>query len=134
MIHYPGPDCRGCNDKLMGVHLAMVAWFKWIKELHPEIHCCWGWRGEADQHADFLAGRSKVDWPYSKHNQTYNNMPCSHAIDIFTIDANGSAKFNPDFFEQIANETNAAGYKITWGGSFKRLKDYDHFELKDEPL
>lgn len=112
----------------------MVEWFNWIKEKYPEIHCCWGWRGEADQHADFIAGRSRLDWPHSSHNQTHNGMPCSHAIDIFTIDAGGAAKFNPDFFQKIADETVAAGYKITWGGNFKRLKDMDHFELTNEPL
>jgi hypothetical protein len=131
MIHSAEPKCQGCKDKLVGVHLALNTWFWDMKEKHPELHVCWGWRGEEDQHADFLSGRSKLDWPKSKHNKMLNGNPCSEALDVFTIDQYGIAHFDRKFYAALAEETTAAGYKITWGGNFPTFKDLDHFQLED---
>lgn len=132
MVHdINDPQCVGCKNKLLDVHIIMNAWFWWVKENHPEAHVCWGYRGEDDQHADFMAGRSKLDWPNSKHNNMIDDKPCSLALDIFTLDQNGSAKFDLSFYQKIEQETKDAGYKIIWGGSWKSLKDNDHFELEE---
>lgn len=131
MIHQPGLECIGCKNKLVGVHIAMVEWFNWIKAKHPEIHCSWGYRGEKDQHADFLSGRSKLDYPHSAHNHMLNGSACSLAIDLFTIDENGMAHFDGKFYGLIARETRDAGYKIIWGGAWKTFKDLDHYQLDD---
>lgn len=43
------------------IHQLEKYWPDWL------ILC--GWRNQADQHAAFLAGTSKVDWPFGKHNR-----------------------------------------------------------------
>ncbi len=134
MQHTKDQKCNGCQDKLLGVHLALVDWFNWLKWNHPEVHICWGWRGKEEQHKAFLDGQSKADWPNSKHNNMLDGIPCSLALDIFTIDDKNIAHFSRDFYERVATETENEGYPIRWGGTFAHLKDLDHFELVSNPI
>ncbi len=62
------------EERLDGVH-PHLAWF--IRSLIRKLSAYWpdwliicGWRNEAEQHAAFISGASKVDWPNSKHNHT----------------------------------------------------------------
>jgi len=122
--------CPTCTLKLEEAHPTLAAWFWDMKLKFPQLHIAWSYRGEADQHADFLSGKSKLDYPNSKHNNTLNGKPYSLALDVFTLDDSGAAHFNPDFYEELNEITQQEGvYKVTWGGSWVTFKDMDHFEI-----
>ncbi len=124
--------CTTCELKLEEADPILVGWFWNMKLKYPDLHVAWSYRGEADQHADFLSGKSKLDYPNSKHNNTVNGKPSSLALDVFTLDSAGVAHFNPDFYEQLNEDTIAEGYKITWGGSWQTFKDLDHYQIADD--
>jgi len=72
------------KERLDDVHPTLVAFILTLiaqLEKHwPDWLIICGWRNQQDQHAAFLAGTSKVDWPNGKHNNTLvvvdeNNMP-----------------------------------------------------------
>ena len=102
---------------------------------HFDFSVICGFRGEAAQHEAFLAGRSKVDWPDSKHNR----LP-SHAVDIvpWPVDWSNTKKmiYLAGFVMGIAKMLDV---RIRWGGDWNM--DYDpaneqfmdiwHFELLD---
>lgn len=130
MYHTKDQECPGCKDKLVEVHMALADWFWEMKWSHPDIHISQGWRGEEDQNADYQAGKSRAMWGQSKHNNILNGQPCSLALDIFSMDAQGKAHWDEKLFSQIAEETKNAGYPIIWGGDFTTIHDADHYELK----
>lgn len=92
----------------------------------------WGHRGEEAQNACFDKGFSKLRWPKSKHN----SMP-SMAVDIapYPIDWKNIARFEElgavvfKHWAQIPVEERD-GWKLEWGGTWKKFRDYPHFELK----
>lgn len=130
MIHHTtDQDCPSCKEKLDTCHPVLVEWFIWLKWSYPKVHVAWGWRGEQDQHNDFLSGRSKKDWPMSPHNNMKDGMPCSLALDIFTIDEQGHAGFDEEFYRLVDEVTQSNDYPLLWGGSFPHLKDMDHWQL-----
>lgn len=128
--HIEGDFCPLCDDKLKLVHEAMKEWFLWAKKIYPDLHIAWGWRGELDQHADFMAGRSKLDWPKSKHNNMIDGRAQSLALDVFQIDE--KAIFNPKFYLELWQRTEQEGWPVLWGGTWKSFKDMDHFELRED--
>jgi len=130
MIHSNGPDgCLSCNSKLQFCHIDIQHMFAFIRVNFPDAHIAWGFRDERNQTADFMAGRSKLDWPNSKHNFTLDGRPCSKAIDLFRLDEYGKAEWNVGWYESIWNILKTTGLSITWGGTFKHFKDSDHFEI-----
>ena len=102
-----------------------------IKELDVTILC--GHRGEKDQNTAFINGRSKLQWPRSKHNR----FP-SEAVDLAPYSK--SVKDGVDWtnipafldmckrIERIAKEL---GVKIRLGRDFS-FRDYPHLELHDK--
>jgi hypothetical protein len=131
-MHVNGENCATCDLKLQGVDVTLVNWFTWVKGNHPEVHIAWGYRGEEDQHNAFLAGKSKLDYPHSPHNHMHAGTPCSLALDVFQLEPDGTAKFDPVFYAALNEETKEALYPIVWGGSFAHLVDMDHFQLSSE--
>ena len=121
--------CPACTLKLEEADSRLGGWFWNMKLKYPQLHIAWSFRNESDQHAAFLSGKSKLDWPSSKHNNMINGLPCSLALDVFTLDDQGDANFNADFYEQLNEDTLEASYPIVWGGSWITFKDLDHFEL-----
>lgn len=85
-----------------------------------------GHRNEEDQNKAFKDGKSKVKWPDSRHN----SLP-SKAMDIAPWPINWVNIYE---FHFLAGLIIAVGevydIKIKWGGRFKALKDYNHFELE----
>ena len=130
MTHTREPNCPGCLTKLQGVDPHLANWF-WgtVKKKYPSAHVCWGVRDQIDQDADFVAGRSMLKWPNSKHNFEIDGKKNSLAIDLFLIDENGMALFPLAFYQGVAQEMTSL---MTWGGSFPHLKDLDHFQI-DHP-
>lgn len=88
-----------------------------------------GHRDKADQDAACAATppRSKTPWPTSKHN----SCP-SKAVDVapYPVDFNNIPKF-AELNGYMQAAAAKLGHKIRWGGSFTKLRDYDHFELVD---
>jgi peptidoglycan L-alanyl-D-glutamate endopeptidase CwlK len=83
-----------------------------------------GHRSEVDQMIAYQEGRSHVVWPDSKHNK----LP-SMAMDLapWPIDWNDINRFYElaGVIQTIAFQKDV---KIVWGGKWKSLKDYPHFE------
>lgn len=103
-----------------------------IKHYDCTVTC--GFRNEADQNEAFENGRSKLQWPNSKHNK----MP-SKAVDVvpFPIDWKDSKRFI-HFGGFVLGIAAKMGIKIRWGGDFNQNKMFDdrffdspHFELID---
>ena len=95
-----------------------------IKLIDFMIIC--GYRGKPEQEKAFREGKSKAHFGESKHN-----LKPSLAVDLapYPIDWK-----NIDRFKNLADVILATGRKhgieLIWGGNFKNLKDYPHFELK----
>ena len=86
--------------------------------------------GERDEDAQteaFDSGRSKVQFPNSKHNSSP-----SRAVDIapWPIDWEDRERFFhlAGIVKGIAHEK---GIDLTWGGDFRSFFDGPHYELKD---
>lgn len=130
MLHTLGSDgfCIGCALKLKDAHPELDRFFReYVLPKYSRAHISWSFRGEEDQEQAYRDGKSKLHWPHSPHNQ----KP-SLAIDLFEIDENGRAKWDPKFFAMIAQEAVIHGLPIVWGGSWKSIGDTDHFELTKE--
>lgn len=86
-----------------------------------------GHRGQADQDIACHDGKSKTPWPTSCHN----SEP-SRAVDAAPtpIDWSDIGRFK-DFAAFVKIRAAALGIAIRWGGDFKTLHDYDHFELEN---
>jgi len=84
-----------------------------------------GHREEADQEKAFKEGKSKARWPHSEHNK----IP-SRAMDLFPAPYDWkdieSFRVLADLILGIAERR---GVKLRWGGTFKTLRDFPHFEL-----
>ena len=84
-----------------------------------------GARDAIEQNKAFLQGKSKVNWPKSKHN----SIP-SKAVDVALYpihwDKIGEFYFLCGVVKTIAFQMNIG---IEWGGNFKTIQDYCHFEL-----
>ena len=86
-----------------------------------------GYRTKDEQEEAYKSGKSRAKFGQSKHNV----FP-SKAIDIVPLPVNWDSK-DPRWTEMALNAMWCAGVigiEITWGGSFKTLKDMPHFELK----
>lgn len=93
-----------------------------IEVMDVTILC--GTRGEAEQNEAFTSGKSKLQWPDSKHNSSP-----SMAVDIapYPVDWNNIHTFERmcGIIEGIAF---SRGIKIRLGRDFS-FKDYPHIEL-----
>ena len=86
-----------------------------------------GHRSKDEQDMAYNNGTSKARFGQSKHNF----LP-SRAIDIIPYPVNWDSK-DTRWQETALNAMWCAGklgFEITWGGTFKTLKDLPHYELK----
>lgn len=84
-----------------------------------------GFRGEADQNKAFREGKSKLQWPASKHNR----RP-SHAFDATPVPLDwDDIKAFQAMGRAMKQAAHKVGVKITWGGDWKSFKDFPHFEI-----
>ena len=93
------------------------------------------YRSPAEQAELYQSGRSKqgpvlthkdgVRW-LSKHNE----LP-SRAFDVLVL-VEGKGSYAVPYYEPLGEIAEALG--IVWGGSWKRLKDYCHFQEKEETV
>lgn len=109
-----------CCDELQNL-------FYEVAKLTPIIVIC-GYRGKEDQELAFKNKHSKLPWPRSKHN-VYPSM----AVDIAPLPLDWK---NINAFlllsEIIKQEADKQGIDdmLTWGGDWKKFKDYPHWEIK----
>lgn len=111
-----------CHADLKRLVLALT------QEMDIIVVC--GFRGEMEQNAAFVNGKSKLRWPHSKHNLTP-----SEAVDLAPC-TEGKINWDdlPSFYvmcnrvERIAKEL---GIKVRLGRDFT-FKDIDHVELHEK--
>lgn len=103
-----------------------------IKTYDFSVTC--GHRNKADQEKAYKAGNSKVRFPNSAHNK----LP-SHAVDLVPYPVNwddiGRFKELAAGFMAVAElmyDLGIISSKFVWGGNWKTLKDYPHFEIKEK--
>lgn len=86
-----------------------------------------GYRGEWAQNDAYRSGRSKVQWPNSKHN-----MKPSLAVDVapYPINFSDIERFK-SFAEVVKMCAKQLGIAVEWGGDWA-WKDYPHWQLKSD--
>ena len=93
-----------------------------IKEMDCKVIC--SFRGEGAQNDAFKNGKSRVRFPYSKHN-----VKPSNAVDVvpYPLDWTDIESFIKlgEFVKAKAKELNI---NIEWGGDWVSLKDYVHYQ------
>jgi hypothetical protein len=129
--HIDGPVCTGCDKKLEQCHPDLKSWFHKVKAKYINVHVSYGWRGPDEQQTLHDQGKSDVVWPDSKHNVTLlDGTPISHAIDIFQIDEDGSARFSLPFYKLVASQIDPKEDRVRWGIVLKSGSvDGPHFQL-----
>lgn len=130
----PASTCSACNAKIDTCHNTLKIWWEILSDNFPDCHIAIGFRSEQDQEAAVHSHLTHAPWPKSKHNRMENGKPSSWAIDVFRLDANGKAYFEPEYFEKIWKFIDTIQIQVNdrelfWGGLFTNLKDSDHFEL-----
>jgi peptidoglycan L-alanyl-D-glutamate endopeptidase CwlK len=93
---------------------------------HTDISILCGHRGEEEQNKAFNEGKSKVRFPFSKHNKTP-----SLAVDIapYPIDWSDIQRFK-DLAEIVKECAEKLDISVEWGGDWVKFKDYPHWQLK----
>ncbi|MFW6272632.1 MAG: M15 family peptidase [bacterium] len=100
-----------------------------------------GRRDKETQDKYFREGKSKLQWPHSKHNVLESNMP-SKAVDVAPyIDGKISWKTNQCYYfaGYVIKTAETLGIKIRWGGDWdsdrnvndQSFNDLVHFELDE---
>lgn len=115
-------NLKTCDQRLQDMANMMLA----RSDFDLAIIC--GFRGEQEQNDAFLRGASKARFGQSKHN----TFP-SQAIDIVPYPINWDTT-DRRWQEMALNAMWCAGrlnIKIRWGGTFKKLADYPHFEIEN---
>jgi peptidoglycan L-alanyl-D-glutamate endopeptidase CwlK len=116
-----------CDRRLQEIVLAA------FKRMDFVVLC--GFRNEKDQTDAFEQGRSKVQWPNSRHNRNP-----SKAVDLAPLPINWK---DTTAFRQLSDimfeEAKARGVRLRWGGDFNmngkpddRFVDMPHYEIVDE--
>jgi hypothetical protein len=129
-VHKEGPECSGCSEKLKQAHPFMREWFFRKKKTYENLHVYRVWSDKEEQDRYFKEGSSKLPWPKSPHNYVRDGRPCSLALDVFLINEDGEARFPPLFYAKLNEENERDREPIRWGGTFKTLRDANHFELR----
>lgn len=85
-----------------------------------------GHRNEQDQNKAVESGKSKTQWPTSRHNSSP-----SQAVDLapYPIEWSDLERFK-ELNSHMQTAAAKLGIEIEWGGDFKTLADYDHWQLK----
>lgn len=132
-IHLGGQECPGCLSKLQTAHPTLQDWFSLVKSNFKNAHISWAWRGKEEQEQAFSDKKTRFHFPDSPHNHLEGEIPCSLALDLFVLSESNVALFPLSFYkevEQLTYEYLNFKNQIFWGGRYKTLGDFDHFELK----
>ena len=119
---------KTCHPDLQKVFLKVIE--------HYDCTVTCGHRPKDEQDEAVRTGKSKLAWPYSKHN----SLP-SKAVDCvpFPVDWSDTSRFY-HFAGFVLAVAQGLGVKIRWGGDWdgnlnfrdEKFKDLPHFELVEE--
>jgi peptidoglycan LD-endopeptidase CwlK len=124
-------------DRLATCHPDLQVVFQKVLYTYDCSILC-GHRGPDEQHQAFVAGRSKLDWPKSKHNEEP-----SKAVDAAPY-VNNRLNYDSIQCAHFAGYVQATaislGISIRWGGDWNRnqyigdntFNDLVHFELVED--
>jgi len=103
----------------------------WAVADEMEIYVICGHRGREGQEKAFNEGKSKLQFPESKHNF----IP-SRAVDLAPRSPKGGIDWSDHAaFDRLAEvfmrKAEALGIPVRWGGDFLTLVDRPHFELTE---
>ena len=103
-----------------------------IKYIDFSVLC--GHRRKAEQEQAVADGKSRAVWPTSAHNK----LP-SLAVDIapYPLDWKDIGSFKQLYgaFTVVARQLKEQGkikHTFVWGGNWRKLKDYPHYEIKEK--
>ena len=126
---------KSSEERLNTCHPDLQKVFRRVVEKYDLTITC-GTRGEAEQNEAFRTGKSKVQFPKSKHNLTP-----SLAVDAvpYPIDWNDRSRFY-HFAGYVLGIAEGMGIKLRWGGDWdgdfdlkdQKFFDLPHFELVAE--
>lgn len=87
-----------------------------------------GTRDWAEQTALYAKGRTTAGPKVTnaRAGYSFHNFGCAFDIGLFT--SSGAYVTSGEPYKELAQECPFAHADVTWGGSFKSLKDYPHFE------
>ena len=127
--------------KLFGVHPKLVSLMhEAIKQSPHTFIISQGVRTAEYQNELYQQGRTKpgkivtnADGYNRKSNHQAKSNGLGHAVDIAVI-VDGKAEWNDltkykEVGEHICKVAQEMGISISWGGRWKKFKDYPHFEL-----
>lgn len=127
--HSVRQPCESCDTKIGELDPNFARFVISILKSFDDCHISTAFRGQVAQNAAFVLGKSRLRWPNSKHNKTDpNGLPNSRAVDLFRIDDSGKAHFEQSFYTRIYDYCVDNKFPIFWGGLWKTLKDFPHFE------
>jgi peptidoglycan LD-endopeptidase CwlK len=116
-----------CDKRIQGVFERVIATY--------DCTILEGHRNEADQEADYDAGKTELHWPHGKHNA----LP-SKAVDAMPVPINWANREQIIMFAGfVLGTAQQMGIKLRWGGDWdgkrdpklNKFSDMDHFELID---
>lgn len=133
--HIPmNASCPLCNEKLQQADPLFQEIFISLKKIFPDCHISWSFRDESDQNLFFKEGKTKVQWPDSKHNILKNGSPCSRALDLFKLTKDNIALFDREYYRKISTYLIKNLIPVEWAGNWIKFKETDHFQLIDDDV
>ncbi|MDY6957896.1 MAG: M15 family peptidase [Halobacteriota archaeon] len=116
---------RGCHEDLVVIFYNVIYW--------TDVRIISGHRGEIEQNRLYAQGKSKVQYPFSKHNE-YPSLAVDFAPYPIDWNDHGRFIFVAGRIFQIADQF---GIRIRWGGDWDRdeqqvdekFRDLGHIEL-----
>lgn len=118
-----------CHTRIQGIFQEVAN--------HVDTSVICGHRNEIDQHTAFVTGRSKVDWPNSKHN-TDPSIAIDAALYRINWNDTGRQRWFAGLVMGIASQMGPE-FELRWGGDWDNdpntpngFEDLWHFELRND--
>jgi hypothetical protein len=129
--HQNGSFCPSCEEKLLQARPYLIQWFRRQKIAFPNLHISWSYRDKNSQEQAYAQGKTHAHYPQSPHNRVNpdTNNPESDALDLFFLTDHKKADFSENEYEKIFQNCLKYEDEIIWGGKFKSLGDFDHFQF-----
>lgn len=112
---------------------------KWLDKCQQEsigAIITFTWRSIAEQDALYAQGRTapgrivtNARGGKSKHNFTLDGKPASKAFDFAIKNRDGTLNWDPESPEWKTAVAIGKALSLTWGGDFRSILDYCHFEI-----